>query len=232
MVQTLIKGVDHFRRGYFSKNRDKYIDLVENGQRPEVLFITCADSRVVPQAITNTDPGDLFVLRNVGNMVPAFNEEESCNSTGSAIEYAVTVLEVSEIVVCGHSHCGACAALFNSSYDAELTLTKKWLQQGQKVRDLILEEAAPDYDQETPVFKSRDEQQELLRATEKAMVVQHLANLMTYPSVARRVEAKQLRLHGWYYTLERGHVESYDPERLAFVPLSRQHTKSVQQAVP
>lgn len=231
MVQTLIKGTDQFRRGYFSKNRDKFIDLVENGQRPEVLFISCADSRVVPHAITNADPGDLFVLRNVGNMVPAFNESESCNSTGSAIEYAVSVLEVSEIIVCGHSHCGACAALFNSSYDDELTLTRKWLEQGQKVRDLILEEAATEFDQAMPVFRSRDEQQELLRATEKAMVVQHLANLMSYPSVARRVEAGQLRLHGWYYTLELGSIESYDPDRLAFLPLSHAQPQSVLQPV-
>jgi carbonic anhydrase len=231
MVQTLIKGTDHFRRGYFNKNRDKFIDLVENGQRPEVLFITCADSRVVPHAMTNSDPGDLFVLRNVGNMVPAFNESDSCNSTGSAIEYAVSVLEVSEIIVCGHSHCGACAALFSAHYSEELTLTKKWLAQGQAVRDLILEEAATDFDQAMPIFRSRDEQQELLRATEKAMVVQHLSNLMTYPSVARRVEAGQLRLHGWYYALERGSIESYDPQKLAFVPVTHPQPQSAQQPV-
>lgn len=220
MLESLIHGVSRFRRGYFSKNREKFIDLVENGQRPHTLFITCADSRIVPHAVTHTNPGEIFVLRNVGNMVPPCSPDDHCSSTGSAIEYATSVLQVSEIVVCGHSHCGACAALFNRhDPDGELALTQKWLRQGKPVRDLVLKEATTEFDNVTPIFRSRDEQQQLLRATEKAMVVQHLSNLMTYPAVAKRVVDGSLRLHGWHYTIETGSVECYDPQRLAFVPI-------------
>lgn len=223
MIETLIEGVSRFRRGYFSKNRGRFIDLVENGQHPHTLFITCADSRVVPHAITHTEPGEIFVLRNVGNMVPPCTAEAPCNSTGAAIEYAAAVLKVSEIVVCGHSHCGACAALFKqASDDNELDLTQKWLQQGSKVRELILREASQEFDNVSPIFRSRDEKEHLLRATEKAMVVQHLGNLMTYPVIARRVAEGTLRLHGWHYSIESGSVECYDPQRLAFTPVTSQ----------
>lgn len=226
MVDSLIKGVSRFRKGYFNKNREKFVDLVENGQSPHTLFITCADSRVIPHAITHSDPGEIFVLRNVGNMVPPCTAEDACSSTGSAIEYATAVLGVSEIVVCGHSHCGACAALFSQADSGgELALTQKWLQQGKPVRDLILKEATTDFDTDTPIFRSRDEQQHLLRATEKAMVVQHLSNLMTYPAVAKRVADGSLRLHGWHYTIETGCVLHYDPQRLAFVPIDDRFTQ-------
>lgn len=221
MVDTLIKGISGFQRGYFRKNRNKFIDLVRNGQKPDTLFITCADSRVIPHAITQSDPGDLFVVRNVGNMVPPFEQGQDCSSTGAGIEYAVSVLGVNEVVVCGHSHCGACAALFAHEHPPELAMTQKWLTQGSKVRNLVLDQAAAEYDNSAPIFRSRDEREQVLRATEKAMIVQHLANLMTYPAVARRVAEGSLSLHGWYYVIEHGTIEYYDAERLAFLPLNR-----------
>lgn len=220
MVESLIEGVGKFRRGYFNKKREKYLELVNNGQRPHTLFICCADSRVLPHAITQSDPGDLFVMRNVGNMVPPMDGSEACSSTGSAIEYAVSVLGVTEIVVCGHSHCGACAALFHHHASEELLLTHRWLHQGRKVRDLVLQEALDSVDTNRPNFRSREQREQLLRATEKAMVVQHLANLLTYPIVARRVAEGNLALHGWHYTIESGEVAYYDHDQLAFLPLS------------
>ncbi|GAB3765536.1 carbonic anhydrase [Ramlibacter monticola] len=222
MSDTLIPGTARFRRGYFRKKREKYLDLVRNGQNPATLFITCADSRIIPSAVTGTDPGELFVIRNVGNMVPACNGSQHCPSTGAGIEYAVTVLGVRDITVCGHSHCGACAALFQDRSNPELVLTGKWLEQGRSVRDLVLHQAAPDYGPGAPVFRSRAEREQVLRATEKAMVVQHLRNLMSYPAVAHRVAAGELKLNGWYYEIESGEIEAYDPDRLAFVPIERQ----------
>jgi carbonic anhydrase len=224
MIETLIRGASRFQRGYHSKHREKFAHLVENGQKPHTLFITCADSRVVPHAMTHASPGDIFVLRNVGNMVPACTPETNCSSTGAAIEYATSVLGVQEIVVCGHSHCGACAALYKDSEDDhELALTRRWLEQGRGIRDLILREASTGRDKVTPLFGSRDDTEQVLRATEKAMVVQHLGNLMTYPAVARRVAEKTLRLHGWHYTIETGRIEHYDAERLCFLPLNARH---------
>jgi carbonic anhydrase len=224
MIETLIKGASRFRRGYHSKHRERFARLVEDGQNPHTLFITCADSRVLPHAMTHASPGDIFVLRNVGNMVPACTAEFNCSATGAAIEYATSVLGVHEIVVCGHSHCGACAALYHDEEDdTDLSLTRRWLEQGRGVRDLILQEASSGTNKVTPLFGSREDTEQVLRATEKAMVVQHLRNLMTYPAVARRVAEKTLRLHGWHYTIETGRIERYDAERLCFVPLDARH---------
>jgi carbonic anhydrase len=227
---TLIHGITRFRRGYFRKNREKYLDLVRNGQNPAGLFITCADSRIIPHLVTGTDPGDLFVIRNVGNMVPPNDGSRDCLSTGAGIEYAVTVLGVRDITVCGHSHCGACAALYQEQVDPEMALTAKWLEQGRPVRDLVLHRAAREFAPGAPIFRSRAEREQVLRATEKAMVVQHLQNLMSYPAVARRVAAGELKLNGWCYEIESGQIEAYDPERLAFVPIGQGGRPALRQA--
>jgi carbonic anhydrase len=220
MSERLAKGVTRFRRGYFRRNRERYAELVREGQTPHALFITCADSRVLPHAMTGTDPGELFVLRNVGNMVPPWAPTSECAAVGSAIEYAVQVLGVADIVVCGHSHCGACAALYADEQD-DMQLTAKWLRQGDRVRELVIEKTGLDDEGLRSALRSRERRAQLLRATERAMVVQHLSNLMTYPAVAGKVEAEELNLHGWYYTLESGEIERYDPDRLAFLPLQR-----------
>ena len=228
MIESLIEGATRFRRGFHSKNRQRFTELVEQGQNPHTLFITCADSRVLPHAMTRANPGDIFVLRNVGNMVPPCSSATPCNSTGAAIEYATSVLKVHEIVVCGHSHCGACAALYaRDDHDGDLEMTRRWLEQGRAVRDLVLREASTDFDNVTPIFRSREDKEQLLRATEKAMVVQHLSNLMTYPAVARRVAERTLRLHGWHYTIESGRIECYDPDRHCFVPVDSRHGELV-----
>ena len=221
MVDSLVKGVARFHRGYFRRNRAKFAELVDKGQNPDTLFITCADSRIIPHAVTQSDPGDLFVMRNVGNMVPPYRPGQECNSTGASIEYAVSVLGVSEVVVCGHSHCGACAALYQAGHHDELELTYRWLAQGRGVRDLVLAQSAREQQHRKPAgFVGSNERDHVMRATEKAMVVQHLANLMTYPAVARRVAEGNLNIHGWYYVIEHGVIEAYDPAQLAFAPLA------------
>lgn len=155
MVDSLVKGVTRFHRGYFRKNRGRFAELVRHGQNPSTLFITCADSRIIPHAITNTDPGDLIVARNFGNMVPPCEDGHECNSTGAGIEYALSVLGVSKIVVCGHSHCGACAALYQHEAHEDLALTQKWLTQGNAVRDLVLCEMAGRPDTADPTHRVR-----------------------------------------------------------------------------
>ncbi len=182
MSERLAKGVTRFRRGYFRRNRERYAELVREGQTPHALFITCADSRVQPHAMTGTDPGELFVLRNVGNMVPPWAPTSECAAVGSAIEYAVQVLGVADIVVCGHSHCGACAALYADEQD-DMQLTAKWLRQGDRVRELVIEKTGLDDEGLRSALRSRERRAQLLRATERAMVVQHLSNLMIHPRV-------------------------------------------------
>jgi carbonic anhydrase len=163
-------------------------------------------------------------------MVPPNDGSRDCLSTGAGIEYAVSVLGVRDITVCGHSHCGACAALFHEESDPEMALTGQWLEQGRGVRDLVLRRATRKFEPSAPLFRTQAEREQVLRATEKAMVVQHLQNLMTYPAVARRVAAGDLRLNGWCYEIESGRIEAYDAERLAFVPLGQNGPPALRQA--
>lgn len=227
MYSLLTKGVQSFRRGYYRRKRDDFSALVKNGQNPHTLFITCADSRILPEALTQSSPGDIFVMRNVGNMVPAYESAHEVTSIGSAIEYAVDVLKVSNIVVCGHSHCGACAALYDPHLPQKLPITSRWIEQGKAVKAVVLSEINLRNQAVSSVLCSHAHRQEILRATERAMIVQHLENLRSYPSVAQATATGQLQVHGWYYIIENGEVEQYDRNRLAFVPV---HQEAIRRA--
>lgn len=222
MYRALAEGVQKFQRGYYRRKRENYFKLIRDGQNPHTLFITCADSRIVPEALTQSSPGDIFVLRNVGNMVPAHGSNHEVSSIGSAIEYAVEVLNVSNIIVCGHSHCGACAALYNPLLEQKLPITSRWIEQGRSVKSIVLSHATVRNPATTTattatVLASHTHREEIFRATERAMIVQHLENLSTYPSVINAVAQGRLELHGWYYIIEHGEVERYDRQKLAFV---------------
>jgi carbonic anhydrase len=219
MYKVLAKGVQKFRRGYYRRKREDFSQLIKNGQNPHTLFITCADSRILPEALTQASPGDIFVLRNVGNMVPAHKSDYEVSSIGSAIEYAVEVLKVSNIVVCGHSHCGACAALYNPKLKQTLPMTDRWIEQGRAVKSIVLSNTKLRAHPASSVLSSVIYREEVLRATEQAMVVQHLENLKTYPSVINAIDAGNLEVYGWYYIIEKGEVEQYDDTQLAFVPV-------------
>jgi carbonic anhydrase len=222
MYSALAQGVQKFRRSYYRRKRDNFSKLIRDGQSPHTLFITCADSRIVPEALTQSGPGDIFVLRNVGNMVPAYGSNHEVSSIGSAIEYAIDVLNVANIVVCGHSHCGACAALYNPQLEQSLPITSRWMEQGKNVKSIVLSNLVKaDLRKNTlnTVFASHVRREEVLRATERAMVVQHLENLETYPAVINAVASGRLGLHGWYYIIESGEVEQFDRQQFAFVPV-------------
>src|SRR5260370_29738697 len=127
MPQQLVEGLRRFRRESFPRFREHYQRLVAEGQRPSTLFIGCADSRVVPDLLTSALPGDLFVVRNVGNLVPPFGSDTSFDGTAAGIEFATLLLAVKDIVVCGHSHCGAIRALFTPLRDDAPHITR-WLE--------------------------------------------------------------------------------------------------------
>ncbi len=196
-------------RTYFKKNKESLLNLVENGQAPKALFIGCSDSRVIPDMIIQSNPGDLFVIRNVGNFVPPFSPDEDFHATASGIEYAVSVLNVGEIIICGHTHCGACQHLFEEIDDTpNLIHTKKWLELGESAKKsaiLSLGINAP--------------QEELLRLTEKLSVIKQIENILTYPNVKERFETNDLHIHGWYYDVETGNIEYYDADTYEFLPL-------------
>ncbi len=206
-LQEYAEGNKLFR-SYFKKNKEALLKLVTSGQSPKALFIGCSDSRVIPDLMVQSNPGDLFVIRNVGNFVPPFKPDEDFHSTASGIEYAVGVLKVEEIIICGHTHCGACKALYETIDDSSLIHTKKWLELGESAKTsaiLSLGTNAP--------------KEDLLRLTEKLSVIKQIENILTYPPVKKRFEDGTLTIHGWYYDIETGNIEYYNADKYEFLPL-------------
>ncbi|HEX5624216.1 MAG TPA: carbonic anhydrase [Sulfuricurvum sp.] len=209
LIQEFVKGNETFQQTYFKKHEAQLLNLVKEGQNPRALFIGCSDSRVIPDLIVQTRPGDLFVVRNVGNFVAPYKPDEDFHSTAAAIEYAVNVLQVSEIIICGHSHCGAIAALYKSSCDTSMIHTAKWLTLGEKAKEMAI-----------VALGENGLEEELLRATEHFSIVTQIENLLTYPYVKKLVIEDKIFIHGWYYDIETGAIEYYDPESYEFRPLS------------
>jgi carbonic anhydrase len=209
-ASSLLDGNEMFQKSYFKKHESEFLGLVENGQHPKALFIGCADSRVIPTLITNTVPGELFVLRNVGNFVAPYKPDEDFHATAAGIEYGITALEVSEIIICGHTHCGAIAALYQEMDGKAFIHTKKWLSLGNKAKAIALLSLGHEA-----------EKTELLRLTEKLSVVSQIEHLLSYPYVKERVEQGKLHIHGWMYDIETGDIEYYDPDEHAFLSLKK-----------
>jgi carbonic anhydrase len=205
-MEKLLKGHQKFKAIKFKKNKDLYLKLVKDGQHPGTLFIGCSDSRVIPGLITGSKPGELFTIQNVGNFVAPYKPDEDYHSTASAIEYAVSVLKVDDIIVCGHSHCGAIKALYKDlDHNEDLIHTNKWLELGseaKKIAQLV-----------------GGDNEEILINTEKLSAMFQLENLLTYPAIKRRVDSGDLHLHVWYYKIETGEIEYYDDESGHFVPM-------------
>ncbi len=207
-MKNYAEGNELFQRTYFQKHEEELIELVDKGQSPKALFIGCSDSRVIPNMMIQSKPGDLFVIRNVGNFVPPYKPDEDYHATAAGIEYAVSVLEVEEIILCGHTHCGACKALYEPITDPSLIHTRKWLDLGEKAKELA-----------TGVMGLHGDKEELLRLTEKFSILTQIDNLLTYPSVNKRINNGSLFIHGWYYDIQTGHIDYYDPDKNAFLPL-------------
>jgi carbonic anhydrase len=207
-IQEYAEGNKLFK-SYFTKNKQSLLELVTAGQSPKALFIGCSDSRVIPDLIIQSNPGDLFVIRNVGNFVPPFKPDEDFHSTAAGIEYAVSMLEVKEIIICGHSHCGACKCLFEEKItDANLIHTRKWLELGESAKIsaiLSLGANAP--------------KEDLLRLTEKLSIIKQIENILTYPNVKERFENGLLSIHGWLYDIETGNIDYYNADTYEFLPL-------------
>jgi len=205
-VQKLEAGIHHFQATYFASNRTLFEQLAETGQRPETLFITCCDSRVVPTLITNAAPGDLFIVRNVGNIVPSV-ERGVLGGVSAAIEYAVEVLQVGHVIVCGHTHCGAIAAILRPDRVAHLPFVARWLAESSRIPKLIEER-----------YGYLDGEQRMTAAVQENVLVQ-LENLRTFEFVARRLESGTLKMSGWVFKIATGDVFDYDPTSGQFMQL-------------
>jgi carbonic anhydrase len=218
-MEKLVKGVHHFQKNIFSSQRELFEQLAK-GQRPETLFITCSDSRVVPNQFTQTDPGELFILRNAGNIVPPYGAANG--GEGATIEYAVAALGVKHIIVCGHSQCGAVTALLKPGSTDELPAVNAWLAHAESTRRIVRD-----------TYKDLSPEARLSAAIQENVLCQ-LENLRTHPSVASAIATGQVHLHGWVYKIQTGDVFAYDPERGQFVPvteLARSVTKPARNAL-
>jgi carbonic anhydrase len=205
-MQKLIDGYLHFRAEVFPQWKDHFHLLAES-QSPEILFITCADSRIVPNLIFQSEPGDLFLCRNAGNVVPPVGER--AGGVSATIEYAVSVLKVRHVIICGHSDCGAVRAAARPELTRDLPLVEPWMKfvvDAQAKAGSLLECSAADGER-------------LFKEQVCANVVGQLANLKTQTAVAAGLAAGTLEVHGWYYDILSGQVESYVPEKRLFVPL-------------
>lgn len=203
MPDDLLLRLRRFHDDAFPRYQAHFRELVAEGQRPLTLFIGCSDSRLVPHLLTGAEPGELFLVRNVGAFVPPYDQSHGFHGTAAAIEFAVLSLGVRRIIVCGHTHCGAIRALY-SEVPREAQNLVRWLELG---RDAALPVAEPS--------------EEALRRTEQRAVVLQLERLMDYPMVRERVERGQLTLHGWHYVIEDGEIHVFDVRCGGIVPVSR-----------
>lgn len=209
-MEKLVTGVRHFRTGHFSRLQQLYERLAHE-QRPEALFITCSDSRILPNRLTQTEPGELFVIRNAGNMMPKYHEAKAGYSGEAAtLQYAVEVLGVKDVIVCGHTDCGAVRALMDPPEAlAKLDLVAHWVAQGADLRELVQR----NYSHLPP--------ERLHIAAVEENVLGQVNDLQSYPFVKERVEAGTLQLHGWVYHIVKGIVFAFDHVEQQFLPIEK-----------
>jgi carbonic anhydrase len=202
-MEKLIKGLREFQTSYFSSHQDLFEQLAR-GQKPRVLFITCSDSRVDPNLITNAQIGELFVIRNAGNMIPPYGATNG--GEGAALEYAIQALGIEQIIVCGHSNCGAMKGLLKlDELREKMPLVYEWLKQAEATRRLVKENY------------STLEGEELLDITTAENVLTQIENLRTYPVIHSKIRQGKLSLHAWVYHIDTGAVYAYDPVRHGYI---------------
>lgn len=201
-MKELFEGAMKFREEDYNEHKELY-ERLKKKQEPHTLLITCTDSRVVPNLITNTLPGDLFVIRNMGNIVPPYLGSDKgirggYLATTSAIEYALNILDIKNIIICGHSDCGVCSAIYESQEKLEKTpYVKKWIE--------LLEPVKSKVEDLKPSSKAKR-----IWLTEQINVEQQLENLMTYPFVEEKFDKGELNVYGWYYIIETGEIFNYN----------------------
>ncbi|SMC26290.1 carbonic anhydrase [Andreprevotia lacus DSM 23236] len=209
-IEKFIGGFRRFQHKYFGEHHSLF-DSLKTGQNPSSLVIGCSDSRVDPALLTDCDPGDLFVLRNVANLVPPYERDGTYHGVSAAIEYAVCDLEVRQIIILGHSGCGGIGGLMRGyTAKTEANFVGKWVQIALPAREQVLSELA----HKTPAQQ--------LRACEMASIIVSLDNLMSFPFIVERVEAGTLSLIGWYFDIQEGALYEFNRGSHRFVPLVAQ----------
>jgi len=202
-VNRLIEGIQHFQTDIYPAHRELFRRLA-SGQNPEALFIACSDSRVSLEWLTQSGPGDLFVCRNAGNIAPVYGHADAVSS---AIEYAVTALKVKDIVVKGHSDCGAMKGLLNPAALSEMPDVRGWLRHAEEARRAL----------------DTGDSGALETLTKRNIRLQ-LEHLQTHPAVRSGLDGGSLQLHGWYYDIDSGTVQAWDVAEARWVPVQHGYT--------
>lgn len=207
-MKALIDGFLKFQNEAFPQRSELFKHLATT-QQPGTLFITCSDSRVVPELLTQQEPGELFVIRNAGNIVPSYSPHPG--GVSATVEYAVAVLGVTDIVICGHSDCGAMTAIAQCKCMDHLRAVSGWLQHAESAK--VMNEA-----------RVHGSDAAKLSSMVRENVIAQLANIQTHPSVRLAQEQGRLNLHGWVYDIETGSIDALTSDRRTFVPLAEQPT--------
>lgn len=197
-MNKLFEGIYRFKNEDYQSHREIF-EKLKDRQNPHTLFIGCSDSRIIPNLITKTLPGELFTVRNIANIVPPYRDSGDYLATTSAVEYAVVVLNVENIVVCGHSNCGGCWATIDETVDFKnIPHVKKWVELIKPAKEQALALCKEDY------FK-------IEMMVEQLNVINQMKNLLTYPFIKERFENGSLKIYGWYYIIETGEIFNYNP---------------------
>ena len=207
-IAKFIAGFERFQAKYFREEGTLFRQLRQR-QRPRTLVIACCDSRVDPALLTGADPGELFVIRNVANLVPPYAHEAEMAGIRSAIEFAVKSLDVEHIIVMGHSNCGGIEALMNGEgiTESKYEFIGPWVRIAARARERVLRELA----QKSPALQAR--------ACEQAAILISLENLLSFPWIKKGVDDGKLALHGWYFDIGRGELQAYSAESATFTSL-------------
>ncbi|WP_321394281.1 carbonic anhydrase [Emcibacter sp.] len=208
-LENLVSGHRHFQKGRFQQDKKLYESLVENGQAPEVMIISCCDSRADPVIITEAEPGSIFSLRNVANLVPSYCPDGTQHSSSAALEFAVRHLKVKDIVVMGHAHCGGIKALYHGDFDNQdhVDFIEPWMSIANEARYNTLNN-----------FKGEPESK-ILREMEMESIRISLRNLRSFRWIKQAEQDGQLTLHGWHFEIESGTLYALDEKSGKFSPL-------------
>lgn len=208
-IDRLIRGYFDFQAKYFGEDTHVFHTLAQK-QNPKTLVIACSDSRVDPAIVLNSEPGELFVIRNVANLVPPFEMGGGFHGVSSAIEFAVLDLKVESIIVMGHERCGGIHALVNGTHEQKNSFIGSWVRIAKKAQVEVFNELGPNADRAV-----------LCQACEKAAIKVSLENLRTFPFVSNAIIQNRLQILGWYIEIESGKLSEYDPIMNIFKPVAR-----------
>jgi carbonic anhydrase len=209
-IQFLIDGYHIFKKNYFSPECLLYNELAQKGQNPKIMMVACCDSRVDPAIVLHTRPGDLFMVRNVANLIPPYEQDSTYyHGTSAALEFGICGLDIRHVIICGHSQCGGIRALLKgSTQDAsDNSFIHKWMQLAQPAHDFVLENHA-----DLPL-------EEQVTICAQQSLVHSLDHLKTFPWVQERIQAETLFLHAWYFDVCQGTIQEFNEKQAAFVML-------------